>query len=94
MYSNVDGHLNKKRLTDLYQMVTKPTRSRLGQTANIIDLALVKNEFLITEIQHCCPLGKSDHQLLTLSIQLDCLFDRSIYVLKQSLIFLSLILMD
>ena len=29
----------------LYQMVTKPTRSRLGQTANITDLVLVNNEF-------------------------------------------------
>ena len=32
----------------LYQMVTKPTRSRLGQTANITDLVLVNNEFFIT----------------------------------------------
>ena len=29
----------------LYHMVTKPTRSRLGQTANITDLVLVNNEF-------------------------------------------------
>ena len=29
-------------------------------------------------IYHSCPLGKSEHQLLKLSIQLDCLFDRSI----------------
>ena len=32
----------------------------------------------MTEIEHCCPLGKSDHQVLKLSIQLDCLLDRSI----------------
>ena len=62
----------------LYQVVTKPTRSRLGQTANITDLVLVNDESFITEIDHCCPLGKSDHQLLKFSIQLDCLFDRSI----------------
>ena len=61
----------------LYQMVTEPTRSRLGQTANITDLVLVNDESFISEIDHCCPLGKSDHQLLKLSIQLDCLFDRS-----------------
>ena len=34
--------------------------------------------FSITEIEHFCPLGKNDHQLLQLSIQLDCLFDHSI----------------
>ena len=62
----------------LYQVVTKPTRSRLGQTANITELVLVNDESFITEIDRCCPLGKSDHQLLKFSIQLDCLFDRSI----------------
>ena len=61
----------------LYQMVNKPTRSRLGQTANITDLVLVNYEFFMTEIDHCCPLGKSDHQLPMLSIQLGYLFDRS-----------------
>ena len=28
-----------------YQMITKPTRSRLGHTANITDLVLVNDEF-------------------------------------------------
>ena len=32
----------------LYQMLTKPTRSRLGQTANITDLVLVNDKFFIT----------------------------------------------
>ena len=59
-------------------MVTKPTGSRLGQAENITDLVVVNDEFFITEIEHCCPLGKSDHQVLKLSMQLDCLFDRSI----------------
>ena len=52
-------------------MVTKSTRSRLGQTANITDLVLVNDEFFMTEIDHCCPLGKSDHQLHKFGIQLD-----------------------
>ena len=38
----------------------------------------MNDESFMTEIDHCCPLGKSDHQLLKFSIQLDCLFDRSI----------------
>ena len=62
----------------LYQMVTKPTRSRLGHTANITDLVLVNDKSFMIEIDNCCPLGKSDHQLLKFSIQLDCLFDCSI----------------
>ena len=46
----------------LYQMVTKPTRSKLGQTANITDLVvLVNDESFMTEIEHCCLLGKRDH---------------------------------
>ena len=38
----------------------------------------MNDESFITEIYHCCPLGKSDHQLLKFSIQLDCSYDRSI----------------
>ena len=38
----------------------------------------MNDEFFITKIEYCCPLGKSDHQVLKLSIQLDCLFDRSV----------------
>ena len=38
----------------------------------------MNDELFITEIYHCCPLGKSYHQLLKFSMQLDCLFDRSI----------------
>ena len=45
----------------LYQMVTKPTIIRLVQTSNITDLVLANDEFFITEIEHCCPLAKSDH---------------------------------
>ena len=52
-----------------YQMVTKPKRSKLGQAANINDLILVNDEFFGTEIEHCCPLCKGDHQ--------DCLLDLS-----------------
>ena len=37
----------------LYQMATKPTRSRLGQTAKINDLVLANDELFITDIEHC-----------------------------------------
>ena len=77
----------------LYLVVTKTTRSRLGQTANITDLVLVNDESFMTEIEHSCPLGKSDHQLLKFSIQFDCLFHCSISF-KTVFDFLRLILMD
>ena len=54
---------------------------------------LVNYDFFITEIEHCCPLGKSDHEVLKFNIQLDCLFDRIISV-KTVFDFLRLILMD
>ena len=59
----------------LYKMVAKPTRSRLGQAANNNVWCMMS--FSITEIEHCCPLGNSDHQVLKFTMQLDCLLDPS-----------------
>ena len=36
-------------------MVDKPTRIRLGQTGNILDLVLVNEEQLMSEIEHELP---------------------------------------
>ena len=58
-------------------MITKFTRSRLSQTANINDLGLANDEIFLTEMEHSCPLGKSDHQVLKFSMQIDSLFDLS-----------------
>ena len=66
------------RDTYLYQMVTKPTRIRLGQTADIAVLVLMNDEFFITEIEYYCPLGKSDNHVIKFNMQLYCLFDCSI----------------
>ena len=71
----------------LCQMVAKPTQSRLGQTASINDLVLVNDELLITEMEQCCPLGKTDHQVLKSSMHLDCFFLILVQALKQSFIF-------
>ena len=46
----------------LLQMVDNPTRIRLGQTGNILDLVLVNEEQLMSEIEHYSPIGKSDHE--------------------------------
>ena len=45
-------------------MVTQPTRRKEKQRANILDLVLVNDEQLISDISHLSPFGKSDHDTL------------------------------
>jgi hypothetical protein len=52
----------------LTQMVRKPTRCRDKQASNILDLVLISDEDMISDIEHCDPIGKSDHD--TLNFQL------------------------
>ena len=49
-------------------MVDKPTRSREGQTSNILDLILVNEVRFISEVKHSSPIGKSDHETLTFTL--------------------------
>ena len=46
------------------QHVNKPTRHRQHQQSNILDLILTQDETDIQNIEHCSPIGKSDHELL------------------------------
>ena len=46
------------------QHVDKPTRHRKDQESNILDLVLTQSDLDIESIEHCSPLGKSDHELL------------------------------
>ena len=48
----------------LFQMVRKPTRCREGQQPNILDLVLVNDENLVSDIENLCPFGKSDNEVL------------------------------
>ena len=48
----------------LHQMTLKPTRRREGQRPTLDDLVLVNDETLVSDIVHCSPLGKSDHDIL------------------------------
>jgi hypothetical protein len=48
----------------LIQVVKQPTRRREGQIANILDLVIVNDELLVSDIIHFSPLGKSDHEVL------------------------------
>jgi hypothetical protein len=54
----------------LIQTVTKPTRRREGQRANILDLVIVNDEKVISEVEHLPPLGKSDHEVLKFQLYL------------------------
>ena len=55
----------------LIQNVKKPTRNRVNQMSNILDLVLTSDDELITEIEHMDPLGKSDHQVLMFDMMIN-----------------------
>ena len=48
----------------LIQKVQNPTRHRAGQRSTLLDLVLVNDDKLISDITHLAPLGKSDHDIL------------------------------
>ena len=45
----------------LYQHVTQPTRHRLGESPNTLDLILTNEEGMINKIIPLAPIGNSDH---------------------------------
>ena len=55
------------------QWVRAPTRCRGQDVATRLDLVFTKGIYLKDEIEHECPLGKSDHDVLrfTLDMELD-----------------------
>ncbi len=56
--------LESIRDTFLNQHDTEPTRGRIGQNANILDLIFTNEEGMLSNLEHLSPLGKSDHCLL------------------------------
>ena len=52
----------------LHQHVNKPTRGRGSDTPNLLDLIMTNEEQMITDIDHQSPLGKSDHNVLSLRV--------------------------
>ena len=46
------------------QHVNQPTRHRIGQKSNILDLILTKDPNDVTSVEYCSHIGKSDHILL------------------------------
>ena len=54
----------------LHQHVLEPTRSRGGQQENILDLVLSKDEQDISEIELMSSLGKSDHLVMRIILNI------------------------
>lgn len=52
----------------LYQHVNKPTRYRGEETPNILDLVFTNEAGMIDSIDHCSPLGNSDHEILEFNL--------------------------
>ena len=48
----------------LIQMVVKPTRTRMGQNRNILELVLVNEVRLVSTVEHCSPIANNDHETL------------------------------
>ena len=58
----------------LFQHVERPTRGRVNQKSNILDLILTNEEGMIEDLEHWSPLGKSDHCIL--KFKFNCYIDR------------------
>ena len=54
----------------LYQHVKSPTHYRAEQTPTLIDLILINEEGMVKNVVHSAPLGKSHHQVLSLTSEL------------------------
>ena len=53
----------------LYQHTRKPTRYRAGETSNVLDLVITNEEGMVTSINHCPGIGKSDHECLIFDLK-------------------------
>lgn len=70
-----DGHPSHDFLSSiqdcfLYQHIDQPTRFRLGQQANVLDLVFSNEEAMVSDIHLGAPLGGSDH--VTIQFKFNC----------------------
>jgi len=56
--------IEKIRDCYLFQHITKPTRARIDHEPHILDRILSNEEGMVSDIEYCSPLGKSDHSLI------------------------------
>ena len=61
----------------LQQHVTKPTRNVFGQKSNLLDLILTNDDSFVTDIEHIAPLGKSDHDVLLVTLNISKNFKKN-----------------
>ena len=83
------GFLDTVVDNQLSQIIDKPTHYRTTQNPTLIDLVLVKEPQLVSEIVYDAPFGKSHHQTLLLSLNIESnssdvcaeryLFDKGLY---------------
>ena len=59
-----DKFIENIRDNFLFQHITMPTRGRLGNKSNILDLIFTNEEGIIEDVTYEGPLGKSDHTVL------------------------------
>lgn len=58
-----------------FQHVNKPTRGRINQDPQVLDLILTNEDGMVTDIEHYSPLGKSDHSILKFNF--NCYFQQA-----------------
>ena len=74
----------------VHQHIEKPTRARLGQCHNVLDLVFSNEENMVGEIAYESPLGKSDHSCLVFEFR--CYLIKGLAVqIEQSKYFIELI---
>ena len=54
----------------LEQLIDSPTRHRIKQKSNSLDLIFTADREDIISVRHCSPLGKSDHEVLEIILDL------------------------
>ena len=67
--SKEEKFLEALRDSYLYQHVKEPTRSRGMDEPSTLDLIFTNEDSQVHQLDHCSPLGKSDHCVLSFSFQ-------------------------
>lgn len=56
--------------SNLFQLVSEPTRYRINQTPSLLDLVLTNDSELVSSLTMQPPIGKSDHVCICFNLQL------------------------
>ncbi|KAJ3644167.1 hypothetical protein Zmor_026839 [Zophobas morio] len=70
----------------LYQMVSEPTRYRKNQCPSVLDLVLTSNPDLIANLEYSSPIGKSDHVIILVNLQINMQATNKITITTKSII--------